>query len=259
MIYKGDVGVSLRIKTGVINLDRVIGGGVPEGYCYLLLGGPGAGKTTFGVQYLANGVLNHNETGIYVTLDEPPYSISNNARDNFNWDLRALENNMKLAFVDASPIDFKDQAKSLRAKGVIGTKEFSVDDLLGMISEARRRVTPSAKRCVIDSISSLIFQYEKPFQQRKQLLKLIKGLTEMRLTTFLLGELSEESIDHQRFGPEAFLTQGVFVMHNVRSKNVITQVFQIKKLRGQEFSKEMMLYSIGRHGVEVYPEEKVYT
>ena len=39
------------------------------------------------------------------------------------------------------------------------------------------------------------------FLQRQQLLRLIKGLTEMRLTTILLGELPEESIDYQRFGP----------------------------------------------------------
>ena len=47
-------------------------------------------------------------------------------------------------------------------------------------------------------------------------------------------------------------------MHNARSKNVMTEVFQIKKLRGQKFPKTMMPYSIGKSGVEVYPEEKVF-
>lgn len=258
MIPRRRCKISSRVKTGILGLDKMIGGGLPGGYCYLLLGGPGAGKTTFGVQYLVNGILNQSETGIYVTLDEPPFSVRNNMRENFGWDLLNLEDKMKLAIVDASPMEIDVSAKTLKIKGALGTEDFSIDSMLGLISEAKRRVTPPAKRCVIDSISSLIFQYENPFQQRQQLLKLMKGLTEMRLTTLLLGELQEETIDYQRFGPEAFLTQGVFVMHNIRTKNVITQVFQIRKLRGQKFSKEMIPYSIGRHGIEVYPGEKVF-
>ena len=39
--------------------------------------------------------------------------------------------------------------------------------------------------------------------------------------------------------------------HNIRSKNVMKEVFQIKKLRGQKFPKTMMTYSIGKSGVEV--------
>jgi len=248
----------MRVKTGITNLDRILDGGLPEGYCYLLLGGPGAGKTTFGVQYIMNGITESDETGIYVTLDEPPFSIVNNARENFGWDLISQETRHKLALVDASPIDIKAPAGTYRVKGALGTEDFSIDSILGLVSTANRKLIPTARRCVIDSISGLLFQYEKPFVQRQQLLKLIKGLTEMKLTTILLGELPEESIDYQRFGPEAYLAQGVFVMHNIRSKNVMGEVFQIKKLRGQKFPKTMMPYSIGKSGVEVYPDEKVF-
>ena len=250
--------ITSRARTGIAGLDRLIGGGLPEGYCYLVLGGPGAGKTTFGVQYLVNGILDDQETGIYVTFDEPPFSVINNMRENFGWDLSSLEAGQKLAIVDASPMEIDVSAKTLRIKGSLGTEDFNIDSVLGLISEAKRRVTPPAKRCVIDSISGLLFQYERPFQQRQQLLKLMKGLTEMRLTTLLLGELPEETIDYQRFGPEAFLAQGVFIMHNIRTKNTINQVFQIKKLRGQKFSKEMIPYNIGKNGFEVYPGEKVF-
>jgi len=149
--------------------------------------------------------------------------------------------------------------KIFRIKGSFGSEDFNVDNILALIGEARRGTNPAARRCVIDSISGLMFQYESQFQQRQQLLKLIKGLTEMRLTTLLLGELTEESIDYQKFGPEAFLSQGVFVLHNVRTRNTVTQVFQIRKLRGQKFVKKMIPYTIGSQGIEVYPEEEVFT
>ena len=54
----------MRVKTGITNLDRILGGELPEGYCYLLLGGPGAGKTTFGLQYLMGGITDNDETRI---------------------------------------------------------------------------------------------------------------------------------------------------------------------------------------------------
>jgi len=38
---------------------------------------------------------------------------------------------------------------------------------------------------------------------------------EVRLIAPLVGELFEGVIDCQRFGPEALLAQGVFLMHNV--------------------------------------------
>ncbi len=248
----------MRVTTGITNLDKILGGGLPEGYCYLLLGGPGAGKTIFGLQYLMNGITESDQTGIHVTLDEPKFSIVNNARESFGWDLIAQETRHKLAIVDASPMDIDAPAGTYRVKGALGTEDFSIDSILGLVSTAKRRLIPTASRCVIDSISGLLFQYEKPFDQRQQLLKLIKGLTEMRLTTSLLGELPEESIDYQRFGPDAYLAQGVFVMHHIRIKNLMMRVFQIKKLRGQKFPMSMMPYSIGKSGVEIFPEEKIF-
>jgi KaiC/GvpD/RAD55 family RecA-like ATPase len=153
----------MRVKIGITNLDRVLGGGLPEGYCYLLLGGPGAGKTTFGLQYLVNGIMDSDETGIYVTLDEPPYSIVNNARENFAWDLIPHETKHKLALVDASPMDIDAPPGAYRIKGALGSEDFSIESVLGLVSSARRKMTPKAKRCVIDSVSGLLFQYEKPF------------------------------------------------------------------------------------------------
>lgn len=64
----------------------------------------------------------------------------------------------------------------------------------------------------------------------------MKGLTELGLTTLLLGELPEETIDYHMFGHEAFLNQGVFVMHNIRAKNTIIRVFQSRSSGGRATS-----------------------
>jgi len=57
-----------RISTGIKGLDDMLGGGLPSGRCILVCGGPGSGKTILSVQFLCNGVTEHNETGLYMAL-----------------------------------------------------------------------------------------------------------------------------------------------------------------------------------------------
>jgi len=46
----------LRFPTGVEGLDAIMRGGLIPGRLYLLDGDPGAGKTTFALQYLREGL-----------------------------------------------------------------------------------------------------------------------------------------------------------------------------------------------------------
>ncbi|RYF40978.1 MAG: hypothetical protein EOO25_11170, partial [Comamonadaceae bacterium] len=50
--YRGPV----KAATGIVGFDEITGGGLPEARTSLLVGGPGSGKTIFGLQFLAHGV-----------------------------------------------------------------------------------------------------------------------------------------------------------------------------------------------------------
>src|SRR5881628_2007646 len=91
-----------RVPTGIKGLDELLGGGFPEGRCILIVGSPGSGKTTFAMQYLANGAL-RGDAGLYVTLDEHPEHIKQNMKG-YNWDLDDLEKKGKLLVMDASQL-----------------------------------------------------------------------------------------------------------------------------------------------------------
>src|SRR2546429_9793190 len=58
-----------RVSSGVPGLDRLIEGGFPANRAVLLCGGTGTGKTTFGLQFLADG-LRRGESGAFVSVDE---------------------------------------------------------------------------------------------------------------------------------------------------------------------------------------------
>jgi hypothetical protein len=50
----------------------------------LIIGGPGAGKTVFALQSLANGIRRRQESGIFVAFEEAPRQIMANGAT-FDW------------------------------------------------------------------------------------------------------------------------------------------------------------------------------
>jgi len=63
-----------RIKTGVPGLDLRVGGGFFKGTTTILAGAAGSGKTTFGFQFAAQGVLD-GQNSIFCSLEESPGEI----------------------------------------------------------------------------------------------------------------------------------------------------------------------------------------
>lgn len=66
--------LSTRMGTGVPGLDAVLHGGLLRRSVTLLSGSAGVGKSTFGMQFILEGVRN-DERGLYVTLEEGPEQL----------------------------------------------------------------------------------------------------------------------------------------------------------------------------------------
>ncbi len=242
-----------RVASGIQGLDELIEGGFPNGFCYAIVGGPGAGKTIFGAQFLYQGATKYGENGLYITLEEPPYSINNNML-RFGWNLYELEKRDKLALIDASPM--KSSKGSYAIKAGIGTEDFSIEGLLGVIAEAKRKI--NAKRCVVDSLKALSIQYRDEFETRQQILKLIRSLTELSLTTMLLAETSEEKMDAQSFGTVEFLAQGVIYLHTYRIRDNTVRAIEVRKMRGVKIVNKLCPYTFTDTGIVIYPQETVF-
>ena len=56
-----------KVATGITGLDEVLRGGFPAGRTTLVSGGPGTGKTIFGIEFLYCSTVN-GEPGIFVTF-----------------------------------------------------------------------------------------------------------------------------------------------------------------------------------------------
>jgi KaiC/GvpD/RAD55 family RecA-like ATPase len=94
-----------RVKTGIVGLDEMLEGGFPRSHTVVVMGSFGTGKTTFGLQFLSEG-LRQGEKGIYITLEEDEGSIIDDAKS-FGWDLKPAIDSKKLSIVKLEPTDAK--------------------------------------------------------------------------------------------------------------------------------------------------------
>jgi circadian clock protein KaiC len=59
-----------KVLTGISGFDEITLGGLPKGRPTLLCGGPGSGKTLFGIEFIVNGALHFNEPGVIIAFEE---------------------------------------------------------------------------------------------------------------------------------------------------------------------------------------------
>ena len=91
-----------KAPTGIRGFDALVHGGLPAGRPTLLAGTTGSGKTVFAAEFLARGVLDFDEPGVFVTFEESPADLRVNMAS-LGFDVVSFEAAGRWAFVDASP------------------------------------------------------------------------------------------------------------------------------------------------------------
>ena len=134
-----------KIPTYIEGFDLIAQGGLPAGRSTLLTGTSGSAKTVFAVQFLASGIEEAREPGVFVTFEEPASDIRRNM-ESFGWDIGAWEEGGLWAFVDASP--------RVDSEPIIFSGRYDMGALLARVEHAIRKV--DAKRVVIDSIGGVL-------------------------------------------------------------------------------------------------------
>ncbi len=240
-----------RSPTGVGGFDELCGGGLLRDRTYLLSGTSGAGKTIFALQFIYNGITKYGENGIFVATEERPEHIREHALS-FNWDLQALEDEGKLAIIDAAStkIGIPSQEK------YVDVRPFDMRSMMDQVIMIQEDI--DAKRAVVDSSTSIGFYLQDPAKIRVELLKLATTLEILGLTSLMTCEIVDD--DHpSRFGVENFVTEGTIAMYYKRMENVRIRSMEIYKMRGSDHSKKIHPYDITSEGIVIHPHEEVYT
>ena len=221
-----------RIKTGILELDKMLCGGFMPGDAVLIAGSAGSGKTTLALQYLVNGVTQFGDRGIYVTFEELPNQIYRDAKS-FGWDLRKLEEENKFRLICTSP--------NLLMQTEGGEN---------ILDEPIKEIQP--QRIVIDSLSHLQM-YVPESELRKEAYRLTMYLKTKRLSSVLTWE-SPQIVGQSLSVTEAgmsFLVDGIVLLRYVEIESSMRKALVILKLRGSDHSKELREFVITSQGIKV--------
>src|SRR4029077_14677961 len=130
-----------KAATGIDVCAEITGGGLPCGRPTLVCGGPGCGKTLFGLEFLVHGAA-RGESGVFVTFEEAEEDILKNVAS-LGYDVADLIRRRRLALeyirVERSEIE--------------ETGEYDLEGLLIRLDHALRSI--GARRIVLDTLESL--------------------------------------------------------------------------------------------------------
>jgi len=241
-----------KVSTGIGGLDELLKGGIPQGRCILLCGGPGAGKTIFGIQFLIQGAK-VDEPGVFVTLEENPAQLKENMLT-FGWNLDELERGNKLALVDLSLILYLSPAEFQRVVSGLRGPEFTIESVVTAIKNKVSQM--GAKRIVVDGVSSLLIQESNPALARRNLAYLFHALLDTGCTSIVTAEIGEATLQRS-FQLEEYLAQGAIIMQAVERGGQLVNTIHIEKMRGIEHDRQPRPYLITSQGIQVFAREKV--
>jgi circadian clock protein KaiC len=220
------------ISTGVSGLDEMLGGGTYVGSSIIVAGPAGSGKTTIGLQFIAEGVRN-GEHGVMAIFEETVPKYVQQA-SGFGIDLQKMIDEGQVELVYIRPLDL------------------SVDETLYAIQSAVER--KDARRVIIDSLTAMENALAPTFKldYAESLYRLIGALTGNGITIMMTVETTT-SYDELQFTPHAisFLTHDIVMLRYFESDGRLHTFAAIIKTRGREHSHDLRAYEVTGEGIVI--------
>lgn len=217
------------IPTGIEGLDELLAGGVAKGNMVLLLGGPGSGKTTAGLQFIYRGAVDHGQPGLIVSFESSPEKLLRDA-SSFGWSFSELQRKDMIRIVYTTPSVLLQELQT--GDGVL-------------MSEIKRL---KAKRVLIDGVTPLRIFGEiingRPF--RDSLHTLLDTLKELDVTAFLTKELGRVSAEHSpdEASHEEFVCDTIIRLSTRMFHRNVHRYIEIVKSRAQA-------HLLGQHSMRI--------
>ena len=224
----------MRVKTGIEELDKKLGGGFYRGSTIVVSGPPAVGKTILGLQFLFNGARKFGERGAYITLSEPVSKTKTFCEKLSFYDTSLVDDGM-VSFMDLGPIMMRHKI-DIR----------SVLHEVGLLMEKT-----SAERIVIDPVTIISFAVRDVYQSRIAILRMAGVISSVDSTSILISEANEMT-GIPFFPIEEFVADAVVrmaVQHGDTEKE-FERVMQIRKLRGSDHERKWIKYNITEDGIE---------
>jgi KaiC domain protein len=228
------------LSTGILGLDELLNGGVPERHMITVIGGMGTGKTTIALQFLMHGLRN-GEKAVYMSLEEQESEIKESARS-FGWDIQKYIDNGSLALIRLDPNDVKTTLTRIK------------NEMPGLIRKF------GAARLVVDSITLFEMMFADESERRLNLFEIFSLLKGTGVTALITSEASRDGAYASRYGLVEYVSDGVIVLRYVRPDELrdVKLAIEVVKMRRHKHSRSIKPYDITDDGFMVHSESEVF-
>lgn len=229
---------TVRAKTGIPGLDEILKGGFIGSRMYLLDGPPGAGKTTFSLQFLMEGVRTGQKC-CYITLSESGDELRAGAASH-GWSLEGID----ILELSAGEEDFL----ATEELTMLPVSEVELGVTTRRMLEAIEKSAP--QRVVLDSLSEFRLLAQNSFRYRRQIFAIKEFLNERRCISIMIDDRTNE-------GPDLLLhslASGVISLESVTPLyGKMRRELKVNKFRGSDFHSGFHDFSIRHGGIAIYP------
>jgi len=227
-----------KAPTGISGLDDITLGGIPKGRTTLICGGPGCGKTLFGIEFLVNGILRYKEPGVFITFEEKKEELETNVASlGFNLEKLQKEKKLRIDHVHIERHEIEE------------TGEYDLEGLFIRLEHAINSI--GAKRIVLDTIENLFGGLTNLGILRAELRRLFSWLKNKGITAIVTGEQGEGKLT--RNGLEEYVSDCVILLDHRVINQVSTRRLRVIKYRGSVHGTNEYPFLIDEHGISVLP------
>lgn len=231
---KEDNGVIRGIATGVPGFDAVLGGGLPEYSFNLIVGGPGAGKTTLAQQIIFANATPERPAIYFTVLGEPT--------------LKMIRYQQGFGFFDRSRVGSAIQYVNLSEEALESDLSVVLDRMVQEVESVKPGIV------VVDSFRTIAERVREPGVADRMTLdrfiqRLSLHLTSWEVTSFLIGEYAES----EQRNPVFTVADGVFWLSQVADRNSVVRKLQVMKTRGRAPMPGLHTFRITDDGVQIFP------
>jgi circadian clock protein KaiC len=234
----GDAVALAKAPTGITGLDEVTHGGLPRGRPTLVCGGPGCGKSLFGIEFLVRGATQFNEPGVLMTFEETEDDIKKNVAS-LGFDLDQLIRDKQIV-VDYVKVDRQE---------IDENGEYDLEGLFIRLNYAIQSI--GAKRVMLDTIESLFAGLSNQAILRAELRRLFSWLKERGMSTVITGERGEGNLTRQ--GLEEYVSDCVILLDHRIHNQMSTRRLRVVKYRGSTHGTNEYPFLIDDKGISVLP------